>query len=202
MKSSTRKHSKAAKRPVPPRRKKAVRIKKPAAAAAPVQIAKAPPHHPVVRLSISHILVPIDFSVHSRNALKYAVPLAEEFSASLHLVYVVEPTIYPADLGFGQVVLPGVEDELRQKAADELQELIEKEIGSDIPTTATVRTGSPHQEILDEADEQHVDLIVVASHGHSGVEQILFGSTADRIVHNAKCPVLTVRPIAASEGSE
>ena len=61
-------------------------------------------------LLINDILVPIDFSVHSRNALKYAVPFAEQFDASLHLVYVVEPTIYPADLGFGQVVLPGVED--------------------------------------------------------------------------------------------
>lgn len=66
-------------------------------------------------LGIHSILVPIDFSVHSRNALKYAVPLAMQFKASLRLVYVVEPTIYPADLGFGQVVLPGVEDELREK---------------------------------------------------------------------------------------
>ncbi len=202
MKSSTRKHTKAPSRKAMPQRKKSVRIKKPAPAAKQTQAAHVVPHHPVVRLSISHILVPIDFSVHSKNALKYAIPLAEEFSASLHLVYVVEPTIYPADLGFGQVVLPGVEDELRQKAADELRELIEREIGDKIPTTATVRTGSPHQEILDEADEQNVDLIVVASHGHSGVEQILFGSTADRIVHNAKCPVLTVRPIAAKDSEE
>ncbi len=145
-------------------------------------------------LHIAHILVPIDFSVHSRNALKYAIPLAEQFGASLHLVFVVEPTIYPADLGFGQVVLPGVEDELRQKADEELNGLIEREIGARVEATASVRTGSPHQEILDEAEERGVDLIVVASHGHSGVEQILFGSTADRIVHHAKCPVLTVRP--------
>ncbi len=145
-------------------------------------------------LHIAHILVPIDFSVHSRNALKYAVPLAEQFGASLHLVFVVEPTIYPADLGFGQVVLPGVEDELRQKADEELNGLIEREIGGRVEATAAVRTGSPHQEILDEAEEREVDLIVVASHGHSGVEQILFGSTADRIVHHAKCPVLTIRP--------
>ena len=202
MKSSARKHTKAANRKPALQQKKSIRIKKPARAAKRTQAAHVVPHHPVVRLSISHILVPIDFSVHSKNALKYAIPLAEEFSASLHLVYVVEPTIYPADLGFGQVVLPGVEDELRQKAADELRELIGREIGDKIPTTATVRTGSPHQEILDEADEQNVDLIVVASHGHSGVEQILFGSTADRIVHNAKCPVLTVRPIAAKDGDE
>jgi nucleotide-binding universal stress UspA family protein len=145
-------------------------------------------------LHIASILVPIDFSVHSKNALKYAVPLAEQFGASLRLVFVVEPTIYPADLGFGQVVLPGVEEELRQKAAEELNGLIEREIGTRVAAAATVRTGSPHREILDEAEEHGVDLIIVASHGHSGVEQILFGSTADRIVHHARCPVLTVRP--------
>jgi nucleotide-binding universal stress UspA family protein len=145
-------------------------------------------------LGIRSILVPIDFSVHSKNALKYAIPIAEKFHASLHLVYVVEPTIYPADLGFGQVVLPGVEDELREKGGEELESLIEREIGGRVAATCAVRTGNPHQEILREASERGVDMIVVATHGHSGVEHMLFGSTADRIVRNARCPVLTVRP--------
>jgi nucleotide-binding universal stress UspA family protein len=143
---------------------------------------------------INKILVPIDFSVHSKNALKYAVPLARQFEASLHLVYVVEPTIYPADLGFGQVVLPGIEDELRQKGQAELNELVAKEIGRTVKATATVRTGTPSQEILSEAEERGVDLIVVATHGHSGVEHMLFGSTAERIVRKSHCPVLTIRP--------
>jgi nucleotide-binding universal stress UspA family protein len=145
-------------------------------------------------LGIRAILVPIDFSVHSKNALKYAVPIAAKFGASLHLVYVVEPTIYPADLGFGQVVLPGVEDELREKGAEELTALIEKEIGNKVAASSSVRTGNPHQEILREAEERGVDMIIVATHGHSGVEHMLFGSTADRVVRNAKCPVLTIRP--------
>lgn len=145
-------------------------------------------------LGIRSILVPIDFSAHSKNALKYAIPLASQFGATLHLVYVVEPTVYPADLGFGQVVLPGVEDELRQKGAEELHALIEREIGGQVRATAAVRTGSPHQEILREAEEKAVDMIVVATHGHSGVEHMLFGSTADRVVRHAQCPVLTIRP--------
>ena len=146
-------------------------------------------------LGIHSILVPIDFSVHSKNALKYAIPMAEKFDASLHLVYVVEPTIYPADLGFGQVVLPGVEDEHREKGREELRGLIAREIGRRVKSSYAVRTGNPHQEILKEADEKGVDLIVVATHGHSGVEHMLFGSTADRVVRHAKCPVLTVRPV-------
>jgi nucleotide-binding universal stress UspA family protein len=144
---------------------------------------------------INSILVPIDFSVHSKNALKYAVPLAKQFDASIHLVYVVEPTIYPADLGFGQVVLPGVEEELRLKGADELQQLITEEIGVQVKATYAVKTGTPSQEILAEAEEERVNMIVIATHGHSGLEHVLFGSTAERIVRKARCPVLTIRPV-------
>lgn len=156
------------------------------------QVLAAPPVG--TSLPIQRILVPIDFSVHSKNALRYAITFAEQFGASLHLIYVVEPTIYPADLGFGQVVMPDVEEELRERGFDELKALVAREIGARVKATSAVRTGKPHQEILVEADEQKADLIVVASHGHTGVEQILFGSTAMRIVRLAKCPVLTVRP--------
>jgi len=146
------------------------------------------------RPGIRSLLVPIDFSVHSKNALKYAILIAAQFKASIRLVYVVEPTIYPADLGFGQVVLPGVEDELREKGATELKSLMNREIGRRARASFVVRTGNPYHEILQEAEEQGVDMIVVATHGHSGVEHMLFGSTADRIVRHAACPVLTIRP--------
>ena len=160
--------------------------------------AKAGAQRDMESLGIKAILVPIDFSVHSKKALKYAVPLAAQSGASLRLIYVVEPTVYPADLGFGQVVLPGVEDELRQKGAEELTELIETEIGGKVPASSTVRTGTPSKEILAEAEEAGVDLIVVATHGHSGVEHVLFGSTAERIVRKAHCPVLSIRPTIES----
>ncbi len=174
----------------PPRTRKPVR-----------KVGRRPARHaaPATALGLKAILVPIDFSVHSKNALKYAVPLAQKFGASIHLVYVVEPTIYPADLGFGQVVLPGVEEEMREKGAEQLQGLIEREIGQRVRASCAVRTGSPHHEILLEAQERSVDLIVVATHGHSGVEHILFGSTADRIVRHAECPVLTIRPQPEAE---
>jgi len=187
MKKPTRKPSRLSTR-------RRVRPERPARKARPRKAMVVPEAKPVLNLGIKSILVPIDFSVHSKNALKYAIPMAAQFRATLHLVYVVEPTIYPADLGFGQVVLAGVEDELREKGAKELQALIDKEITGGVEATCAVRTGNPHHEILNEAEEKEVDLIVVATHGHSGVEHMLFGSTADRIVRHAHCPVLTVRP--------
>jgi nucleotide-binding universal stress UspA family protein len=187
MRRPTRKSS----RPSTTRR---VRAKRPLRKSRPGKAAVVHDTATAAILGIRTILVPIDFSVHSKNALKYAIPMAAQFHATLHLVYVVEPTIYPADLGFGQVVLAGVEDELREKGARELQVLIDKEIAGVVEATCAVRTGNPHHEILNEAEEKGVDLIVVATHGHSSVEHMLFGSTADRIVRHAHCPVLTVRP--------
>jgi len=172
-----------------PKRKRTANPKR-----APTQ-ASAPSNHSSP-IPIRHILVPIDFSDYSKNALRYAVSMAEQYSASIHLIYVIEPMIYPADLGFGQVVMPGVEEELRMKSENELQGLLEREIGSHVHGDAIVRLGRPHQEILTEAEEKNIDLIILATHGHSGVEQILFGSTAMRVVRLAKCPVLIMRPKA------
>jgi len=160
----------------------------------PIRTATREPLQSESDFFIKRILVPIDFSAHSKRALRHALSLAAQFGASLHLLYVVEPTVYPADLGFGQVVYPSIEEELGEKGAVELKNMIAQEIPESIKATSGVRTGKPHQEILLEAQEKDVDLIVVATHGHTGVEHMLFGSTAERIVRNAKCPVLTIRP--------
>ena len=144
-------------------------------------------------INIKRILVPIDFSEHSKNALKYAVPFAEKFNASVDLIYVVEPTIYPADFSFGQIGFPNVEEELRTRGGDELENLIIKEIAGKVFSRKIVRTGKPFYEINQYALEENISLIIIATHGHTGMEHILFGSTAEKVVRKAPCPVLVVR---------
>ncbi|GJQ21980.1 MAG: hypothetical protein HBSIN02_23350 [Bacteroidia bacterium] len=144
-------------------------------------------------IDLNRILVPIDFSDHSRKALRYAIPFAEQFGATIDLVYVVEPTVYPADFSFGQVGFPAIEDELRKRGAEELDELVEKEIGKRVKARRAVRTGKAFYEILLYAKEEKVDLIIIATHGHTGIEHVLFGSTAEKVVRKAPCPVLVVR---------
>lgn len=144
-------------------------------------------------IELKRILVPIDFSEHSKDALKYAIPFAQQFHASISLIYVVEPTVYPADFSFGQVGFPAVEDELRKKGAEELEELIQKEIGNKVVADYVIRTGKAFYEIDQFARETSIDLIIIATHGHTGVEHILFGSTAEKVVRYAPCPVLVVR---------
>lgn len=142
---------------------------------------------------IKKILVPVDFSEFSKNALRYAVDFARNNAAKLYLIYVVEPVIYPADFSMGQVALPSVELEVNSKAKEELENLAKKEIPGNLNYDIIIKTGKPFVEINETASEIDADLIIIASHGHTGVEQILFGSTAEKVVRKAPCPVLSLR---------
>ena len=179
------------KKPLPLKKKNITRSVK----SGPQKKKSAPVPPPARRrpIDLKRILVPVDFSEHSKKALNYAIPFARQFDAELTVLYVVEPAIYPADLSFGQVGLPNLEAELRSRGEEELAELIAGTLPNDVRVVASVRTGLPFVEIISYARDEHVDLIVVATHGHTGVEHILFGSTAEKIVRKAPCPVLVVR---------
>ncbi|GJQ64470.1 MAG: universal stress protein [Melioribacteraceae bacterium] len=142
---------------------------------------------------IKKILVPIDFSDYSKSSLRYSVDFALNFNASLHLVYVIEPAIYPADFSMGQISVPAIEVETTEKAQEELSRLASEIIADKLDSTTEIRTGRPFIEIIECASEQNSDLIIIATHGHTGVEHLLFGSTAEKVVRKAPCPVLTLR---------
>ncbi len=144
-------------------------------------------------ITIKKILVPIDFSDYSKSALRYAIDFAKQFNAKLYLIYVVEPIIYPADFSMGQVTFPSAELDLNERARDELSNLAKAEIGDSLEYEIIVKTGKPFAEINETASEIDADLIIIATHGHTGVEHLLFGSTAEKVVRKAPCPVLTLR---------
>ena len=142
---------------------------------------------------IKKVLVPIDFSDYSKFALKYAVDFAQKFSAEMILVYVVEPVIYPPDFSMGQIAIPSVNTEWDIKAKEELDKLANSEIPDGVKVKTIIKTGKPFLEVIETAAEEDTDLIIIATHGHSGMEHILFGSTAEKVVRKAPCPVLTLR---------
>ena len=144
-------------------------------------------------INLKKILVPIDFSEFSKNALKYAVPFAKQFNAEIVLLYVVEPTIYPADFSFGQIGLPGIEEEMRKRGTEELRKLATSEIQDIVKSRTRVETGKAFTEINRVAKEESADLIIIATHGHTGIEHAIFGSTAEKVVRKAPCPVLSIR---------
>jgi len=142
---------------------------------------------------IKNILVPIDFSDYSKNALKYAVQFAKTFNAKMFLIYVVEPMIYPADFSMGQVAIPSMDADLQNRAEEELKNLANSYIDPSLQSETIIKTGKPFVEINETAKEIDADLIIMATHGHTGVEHLLFGSTAEKVVRKAPCPVLTLR---------
>ncbi|MFH1195884.1 MAG: universal stress protein [bacterium] len=143
--------------------------------------------------SIQKILVPIDFSDYSKNALKYAINFAKLFNSKMYLIYVSEPMIYPADFSMGQVAIPSADIDIKDRAKEELESLAKNLIEPEIGVETIIKSGKPFVEIIETARELDVDLIIIATHGHTGVEHLLFGSTAEKVVRKAPCPVLTLR---------
>lgn len=145
-------------------------------------------------VNLKKILVPQDFSEYSLHALKYAVTFAELFNSELIILHIVEPIVYPADFSFGQVSIPAMEEEIRKHSEEQLNELVTKEIPKNIKATAIIRIGKPFIEIVEVAKSESAGLIIISSHGRTGMDHVLFGSTADKVVRKAPCPVLTIRP--------
>ncbi|AFN76000.1 uspa domain-containing protein [Melioribacter roseus P3M-2] len=142
---------------------------------------------------IKKILVPVDFSDYSKDALKYAVQFAKQFDAKLYIIYVIEPVIYPADFSMGQVAIPSLENDIKNRAEEEMDSLIKSYVDPSLETERIIKTGKPFVEIIETARDLDADIIIMATHGHTGVEHLLFGSTAEKVVRKAPCPVLTLR---------
>lgn len=139
------------------------------------------------------ILVATDFSDCSVEACAYALTLARKFDASLQIVHVINE---PVDLrGF---YVPHISfDQLEKEIADGAVSMLDsfcKENLSDFSNfTTTIVSGVPYEEITRTAQEQDASLIVIGTHGRSGLDHLIFGSTAERVVRSAPCPVLTIR---------
>jgi nucleotide-binding universal stress UspA family protein len=145
-------------------------------------------------LAIKRILVPVDFSEAGKPALHYASSLARLTGASVCLAHVMEH-IYS-----GGRVYAGPQIDYVQLDAAAMRERITRELGaiqatifSDIPTTFEIREGSAFHEIVGIATAVKADLVVMATHGYTGLQHIVMGSTTERVVRHAACPVLVVR---------
>ena len=145
-------------------------------------------------IDLKRILVPTDFSKHSQNALTYATAFAEKFGAELYLLHVVQDlALYVPDaLALGTPVSPPME-QFTSAAQDALGRLIADNGLERFKVHPEVREGTPFYEIIRYAREADVDLIVMATHGHSGLAHVLLGSVTEKVVRKSPCPVLTVR---------
>ncbi len=148
--------------------------------------------YPDAELPLKHILVPVDFSSCSLQALSYALGFAQQFGSRLTLLHVVEPALHP-DSYLAAPTFDETNQNLLQAARERLENICEKRVGNRLPAEILVRMGRAYSEIPDTAKALGADLIILGTHGYTGMKHVLLGSTAERVVRNAPCPVLTVR---------
>jgi universal stress protein A len=145
---------------------------------------------PVHPPQIQNILVALDFSDYSKTALDYATFLAEGFGATLTMVHAVEPYVYPEDLSAG-LTIDQIDLRWMQKQKEKL-ETLRQTIKEGIPAVVVVTMGTAWNQIVTMAKSWNADLIVIGTHGRTGLKHALMGSTAERVVRHAACPVLVV----------
>ena len=146
---------------------------------------------PSAPIRLKRILTPIDFSDAANKALKYASALAAQFQSQLVLLHVVEFNYVGSE--FGAIELSQMTAEMQENAAKHLEEWRAREVGDRVTAECLVRTGRPYHEIIEVAAQSNIDLVIIASHGHTSLAHIVLGSTVERVVRYAPCPVLVVR---------
>jgi nucleotide-binding universal stress UspA family protein len=144
-----------------------------------------------LEFKIEKILVPLDFSPASLQALDYAVWLAKQFHAAIHLVHVYPPDEASSVPGAAHLLLQS--GEAIERLNEELTGIHRKHVPTFRPENCHIRRGRSYEEIVRLARELDVDLIAISTRGHSGLKHLLLGSTAERVVRNAPCPVLVAR---------
>ncbi len=143
------------------------------------------------------ILVPTDFSEYSDNALRYAIDIARQYAAKVFLLHVIDENIQQCTFEYCLTddVMKQIEQEGKIRSADKLREEIERveKNNADVAIEAIIKHGIPYDDILREQEEKDIDLIVIASHGRTGIKRILIGSVAEKVIRAAKCPVMLLR---------
>ncbi|MFO7822063.1 MAG: universal stress protein [Lentisphaeria bacterium] len=144
-------------------------------------------------IKIKKILCPVDFSAYSKHAVEYAIAFAKQYDAEIKLIHAVESP--STAFGYADLEIPEPElvDEFREQAEKQLIELTEALQERQTRVSQLLVFGKPFTEIIEEAANWPADMIILGTHGRSGLEHLLIGSVAEKIVRKANCPVLTVR---------
>jgi nucleotide-binding universal stress UspA family protein len=125
--------------------------------------------------------------------LPYALSFAESYSASLHVLHVFEQRIHPAFYIIDKTTPFDTDEGLRDRTLDALDEFVYDELKDKIDFKCAVASGKPFVEIINYARANKIDLIVIATHGLTGLENMVIGSTTERVVRKAPCPVLSIK---------
>jgi len=143
-------------------------------------------------MKIKKILFPTDFSETTVHTAAFAADLAGKYGASIYILHVIYDITRDSGIYGSRMDLDSLYLEVRKSAETEMDR-IASAFAENLEVRKVIRIGSPYSDILSFADEESIDLIVIGSHGKKGLGEVLFGSTAHKVIRRAKCPVLTVR---------
>jgi universal stress protein A len=149
-------------------------------------------------VEIRQILAPTDFSEFSKKAAEYARELGQTFAAKLLLLHVVELPAYPIEGLVPSTIGGTILDDLERQASLDLAQVLPETPNAPVEVIRQVVIGIPYRKIVEIAEAEQVDLIVMATHGRTGLSHLVMGSVAERVVRTAPCPVLTIRPTAVT----
>lgn len=148
----------------------------------------------MVAIRIEKILLPTDFSTHSLKAFNWASELARNFTAEVVLLHVFDTRVVENIYHIHQHSPERAREELQQVAEGRIADLVGGKDAQDLAISAVYAEGIPPVEVKRVAEEIGADLIVMGSHGSTGLSQLLYGSTAEGVARGAPCPVLTINP--------
>ncbi|MFT5702444.1 MAG: nucleotide-binding universal stress UspA family protein [Desulforhopalus sp.] len=138
------------------------------------------------------IVVPVDFLKATDRLVDYAIYMADKLSATAHFIHVIN--FYPGDAMFGIPYAQQCEENLQMKAKEKMANIITDNKEKCVGCTGEVVRGDPVDKIIECAKEKDSDLIIISTHGAKGLEKIMLGSVAERVLKRAHCPVLIMNP--------
>lgn len=150
-------------------------------------------HRSLAKFKLNKILVPVDFSIPSKDAADKAIGFSSLYEAVLEFIHVIEQDIHPSFYASGIDSIFEIDKGLQKRVIENLREFMADQLPPNIRTNYLVREGKAHREIVDYAKEHGIDLIVIATQGLTGLDYALLGSTTEKVVRWATCPVLTVK---------
>ena len=150
-------------------------------------------HRSVTKFQVQKILVPIDFSSYSKEATDYAIAIAQNLNAQIDFIHVIEQEIHPSFYASGIKSIFQIDKGLKDRVIYNMKDFLADQISPDIQVNFLVREGRAHKEIVDYSKENNSNIIVIATHGLTGLDYILLGSTTEKVIRWANCPVLTIK---------
>jgi nucleotide-binding universal stress UspA family protein len=147
--------------------------------------------------AFSRILFPVDLTENSEKLVPYVITMAQKFDAAVHVIFVVRIFQYFTDIYVAPPSISVFEKELTEGARKKMEEFTQSYFPGSVQTQSEILLGDPSDAILNYIEQHQMDMVIMGTHGRKGLDRVLFGSVAERVVKKSGVPVLVINPYKA-----